>query len=192
MTHNKVLYDYLIVGKGLIGSAAGKYLSYSSKQVAIVGPDEPFDFSTSQVFASHYDNTRVQRCVGKDSIWTRLNIESIQQYDQLQQESGIHFHSDEGCLYVSPHGEDNYLKSYVSLAAQFQIAHQHLPDIDSIHAAFPFYSFQDSACGVFEPGPAGHINPRLLLQAQLTVFQKNNGTVFRDTVNSIDIKRAYL
>ncbi|MEO6167340.1 MAG: FAD-binding oxidoreductase, partial [Chitinophagales bacterium] len=38
-----------------------------------------------------------------------------------------------------------------------------------------------------EPAPSGHISPPLLIKAQLAVFEKNGGDVFRDTVNGISL-----
>ncbi len=34
-------FDYLVIGKGLIGSAAARHLSARASSVAIIGPDEP-------------------------------------------------------------------------------------------------------------------------------------------------------
>ena len=35
------MYKYAVVGKGMIGSAAARYLSQWSEGVVLVGPDEP-------------------------------------------------------------------------------------------------------------------------------------------------------
>ena len=48
------MFDYLVVGKGLFGSAAIRHLSLMSDNVAIIGPDEPADPDAhTGVFASH-------------------------------------------------------------------------------------------------------------------------------------------
>ena len=73
-------FDVIVIGKGLVGSAATKYLSASQKNVALIGPDEPADYNNAIVFASHYDQARVQRLIGKDEAWTKLNIDSAKQY----------------------------------------------------------------------------------------------------------------
>jgi sarcosine oxidase len=50
------MYDYIVVGKGLFGAAAARYLGKFSDKTAIIGPDEPADpDSYDGVFASHYD-----------------------------------------------------------------------------------------------------------------------------------------
>lgn len=44
-----------VIGRGLIGSAAARHLSKMGHDVALIGPDEPADFSQhSGVFGSHY------------------------------------------------------------------------------------------------------------------------------------------
>ena len=37
------MFEYIVIGKGLIGSAAARYLSENSSRVALIGPDEPED-----------------------------------------------------------------------------------------------------------------------------------------------------
>src|SRR5665647_3105196 len=97
-----MIFDCIVIGKGLIGSAAAKYLSYSKKNVAVIGPDEHPDVNKAIVFSSHYDQGRVQRIIGVDPVWTLLNLQSANQYKFIEEESGISFHSKVGCLYVNP------------------------------------------------------------------------------------------
>ena len=50
---NDRLYEHIVIGKGLMGSAAARHLSAMGAQVALIGPDEPADRWTHQgVFAS--------------------------------------------------------------------------------------------------------------------------------------------
>ena len=56
------MFDYIVIGKGLIGSAAGRYLSATGTKVALIGPHEPENWPAHQgVFASHYDQGRLTR-----------------------------------------------------------------------------------------------------------------------------------
>ena len=114
-----MIFDCIVIGKGLIGSAAARYLSLSLKAVAIVGPDEHPDLKKAIVFSSHYDQARVQRIIGADPVWTLLNLQSSRQYDFLEKESKISFHSKVGCLYVNPEGTDQYLEQTENQANQF-------------------------------------------------------------------------
>src|SRR6478736_5734911 len=111
------IFDTIVIGKGLMGAAAAKYLSSSGQNIAIIGADEPSDVNTATVYSSHYDQGRLQRIVGRDEVWTRLNIDSAKAYSQLQNETRIEFHYEPGCLYVSLHENDTYLKNLSAQAA---------------------------------------------------------------------------
>ena len=50
--------------------------------------------------------------------------------------------------------------------------------------AFPF-SFPRDAEGILEPSPSGHIDPRRLIQAQLSTLEMNDGVIVRDVVNHV-------
>ncbi|KIO75439.1 hypothetical protein TH53_20950 [Pedobacter lusitanus] len=175
-------FDIIVIGKGLVGSAAAKYLSYNKERIAVIGPDEPEDYNQAIVFASHYDQARVQRLIGKDQVWTSLNLESVRQYDTIAAQSGIKFHDPVGCLYVNPAGKDDYLINAGSLAGQFKLDYTAYMDGAAITADFNDYSFPDHSQGLLEESPAGLINPRLLLQAQLSIFKQNNGTILAETI----------
>ncbi len=180
-------YDYVIIGKGLVGAAAARYLSKEAK-VAIIGPDEPTDFHQSQIFASHYDQARVQRIIGKDIHWTRLNQDAINAYAALEKESGIRFHENMGCLYVNPHGVDAYLKAAPHQATQIGTNPVFYSSEKEINQQFPFLTFPEGTVGMLEEGPAGLINPRKLLQAQLTVAKSNGVTTINEV--AVSLKKA--
>ena len=186
-----MIFDCIVIGKGLIGSAAARYLSLSLKAVAIVGPDEHPDLKKAVVFSSHYDQGRVQRIIGADPVWTLLNLQSSRQYNFLEKESGISFHSKVGCLYVNPEGTDNYLEQIKNQANQFGLTYNFLKSGEAIRNVFPDFDFPASSKGIFEDAPAGYINPRLLIKAQLNLFRKNNGTVINDIANEVNYKGNY-
>ncbi|MEO9023102.1 MAG: FAD-binding oxidoreductase [Ginsengibacter sp.] len=180
-----MIYDSIIIGAGLIGSAAAKYLSKSQQKIALIGPDEFTALQEGVVFASHYDQSRIQRIIGKDETWTMLNQQSVNEYAALENEAGIHFHSGVGCLYVNPYGSDNYLEKVPEQAKRFNQNYQLFQHNEFIHSSFPPFNFPSTSMGVFESFPSGYINPRLLIKAQLSVFKKNGGEVVNDLVNEI-------
>lgn len=183
MKPNAQPYDCIVIGKGLIGSAAAKYLKKTFEHVAIIGPDEPVhQLDKAQVFGSHYDQSRVQRVIGVDPVWTLLNKQSAAQYAKLEKESGVHFHSSEGCLYVSPNGKDAYIQKLPEQANQFRLPYQFFENGDLIHKALPDFTFPAHSFGMLEPAPSGHINPFQLIKAQLHVFKTQGGVIYNDTV----------
>ncbi len=179
------MYDYIVIGKGLIGSAAAKYLSYSDGKVAIIGPKEPSDMQKGIVFASHYDQARIQRIIGKDATWTLLNQHSAAIYPSLQKESGVNFHTPVGCLYVNPHGSDFYLEQVDELGEKCNASFNFFENGKSLKEAFPEFDFPERSKGIFEDAPSGYINPRHLVKAQLKVFGKNNGTIINEIAQEI-------
>ena len=55
-------YKTVVIGRGLIGSAATRHLACIGEKVAVIGPAEPADKSLHQgVFGSHYDSGRITR-----------------------------------------------------------------------------------------------------------------------------------
>lgn len=187
-----MIFDCIVIGKGLIGSAAARYLSQFQKRIAIIGPDEHPDVNEAIVFSSHYDQGRVQRIIGVDNVWTLLNLQSSAQYRFLEKETGITFHSGVGCLYVNPVGVDRYLEQVERQAKVYKLKYDFFENDEAIHKAFRDFNFPSSSKGIFEKAPSGFINPRLLIKAQLNLFEKNNGTVIEDIANEIDCQKGYL
>lgn len=183
-----MIFKSIIVGRGLIGSAAAKYISRSQKNVALIGPDETTALQEGIVFASHYDRARIQRIVGKDSIETLLNLQSAKQHSELEQESGVNYHVGEGCLLVTPDDTNDYLNHYKEEAKKFDVDFQFLQNASELKYFNSNLRFPASAKGIYEGAPSGHINPRLLIKAQSEVFKKNGGTIFNTTVTDVSFE----
>lgn len=182
-------FDVVVIGKGLVGTAAGKYLAAGKKRVAIVGAELSSTLQPPLVYASHDDQARIQRLVGKDVHWTRLNADSVQQYKNISAESGIDFHTENGCFYINPYGNDLYLKQFPSLAKTFQIQHQFC-NATEIHGLYKNrLRFPDTSSGVLEYGPSGSINPLRLIEAQIKIFKQLGGIVYPDTVTKLTARQ---
>lgn len=180
-------FDIIVIGKGLVGVASAKHLSGSTKRVAVIGADEPKENESSLVYASHYDQARVQRIIGKDEVWTRLNFDSLLQYESIQTESGIEFHNGVGCLYVNPYGEDDYINNFSMFAQNYNIVYRLFePTKDN---QFTNLNFPEQSLGVVEASPSGYINPRLLIKAQLEIFKLQGGYIFSDTVINLSVMK---
>jgi glycine/D-amino acid oxidase-like deaminating enzyme len=178
-------FHSIVIGKGLVGAATAKHLS-SDRSVALIGPDEPIDYHRASVFASHYDEARVQRVLGKDEAWTRLNRDAALSYPLLEQQSGISFHHPVGCLYVNPYGKDEYLNQQPSLSARLGLSVQQFPNAPELHHYFPHFHFPVDAVGIYETAPSGYIHPRKLVAAQVNLFRANKGAVIPETITQVE------
>ena len=176
------IFDTIVVGKGLMGAAAAKYLCASGQNIAVIGADEPEDVNKATVYASHYDQGRVQRVIGRNDVWTRLNLESVNAYQQLQNQTGIPFHYGVGCLYVSLHKEDAYLQQLPQRSQQFELPLNLYNGGEGLNNAFQDFVFPAEAKANFEAAPSGHVNPIKLIEAQLAVCRQQYATVISDTV----------
>jgi len=182
---NYHIFDYIVIGKGLMGSAAARYLSQMTSNVAVIGPDEPEDFASHPgVFASHYDQGRITRQISKDAIWSQLAMRAIDQYADLQQRSGIHFHEPVGCLFVAP-PTDPYFSQVLDTAERFNVDYVVYGSSAERATAHPHLLFPEQFASVYEPAPAGYINPRELIQAQMKVARAQGTRLISEVVTAV-------
>ncbi len=172
------MYDFLVIGAGLFGSAAARYLSQRSDKVALIGPAEPTDWAAHQgVFASHYDQGRLAGYYGPDATWTALDQASIDQYVPLQEASGIEFYDPRGLISIPQPGERPRY-AFGDSAEIPTYTNTTLPD--EIALTIP-----EGHTAWFEPAPSGYINPRQMIAAQMAVARAQGCTIIRQTVASV-------
>ena len=186
------MYDIIVVGKGMMGSAAARYLSAAGARVALIGQDEPADYATHDgVFGSHYDEGRLTHRLSKDVIWARMTVRAIQQYAAIEQQSGIRFHTPCGGLAVARDFDAlPYMRHREQIAAMFDIPYTVYPKASDIQHAHPMLAFPSGFRGMFEPGPAGYINPRALVRAQIKIAADHGAMVVSDVVVKVDVAPA--
>ena len=184
---NSHIFDYLVIGKGLMGAAAARYLSQVTPNVALVGPDEPADWAHHRgVFASHYDQGRITRRLSQDAVWSALAQRAIGQYAYLEKSSGVQFYWPVGCLYVAPHGTDaDYLETVAAIGQRFSLDFTLYPTSAELRQADGRLQFPANCHGILEPPPAGYINPRGLLRAQIAVAMQQGTWVVSETVTAV-------
>jgi glycine/D-amino acid oxidase-like deaminating enzyme len=96
------MIDYLVIGKGLIGAAAARYLSQVAPNTAVIGPDEPADWRRHRgVFASHY-NQDASPPVGLRAHLGAPGAGGHCPIPTIAAQSGVAFHAPVGGLYVAP------------------------------------------------------------------------------------------
>ena len=105
------IYSYAIIGAGLTGSAAAKYLSEKHKDAILIGPGEPVDKSNHNgIYGSHYDEGRITRISDSNYGWSYLAKKSIENYNQIQNDSGINFYKEVGTLSI---GTEEYYNELI-------------------------------------------------------------------------------
>lgn len=185
------MYEIVVVGKGLIGSAVFRYLSAEVTNVALLGPDEPQDWQAHQgVFASHHDQGRITRVLDADPMWAGLAQRSLASYGELERRSGICFHHTVGGLRASAvSGEviDQIEQVGNRLGADFRRV-----GASEVNGKRPFFDFPTSTHILWEQAPAGYINPRSMVAAQVKVGEMQGGTVIRETAVSLQQHKDYI
>lgn len=181
------MFETIIIGKGLIGSAAARYLSEISQSVALIGPDEPADWPAhSGVFASHYDQGRITRVLDADPVWATLAQRSLAQYAVIERQSGLTFHYPVGGLKMAQHPEavQEALTTTERIGRQLQV--EFTPyTANRLQTVYPWLNVDCRAQALFEPSPAGYIHPRALVAAQVSVAEKHGASIIRDTVVAV-------
>lgn len=187
-------YNIIVVGNGLLGSAAGRYLSQWDQSVAIVGSDEPSNHSTHDgVYSSHYDQGRLTRKYSQDPVWAVVSSQATQNYTMLETKSGITFHSPVGRLHASRTSTSEKVtddSSLVDWIQQVDPAGEHLlyhaPDDRSWQDEFPYLNFP-KGYGLFREGaPAGYVNPREMLRAQNIIAQQQGARLVAEQVVGVE------
>ncbi|MEM7800921.1 MAG: FAD-binding oxidoreductase [Chloroflexota bacterium] len=179
--------DYLVIGKGLFGSAAAYHLSKLDAEVLLVGSDEPANWSThTGVFASHYDEGRIVSQSAPDEDLAFLDRASIAAYDGITRESGISFFVSTGRLTAQP--EDQPVV-YPYLAPNDTACHRFARK--ELEDQYPFRIPFDYSV-VYEDPPSGHLNPRAMVRAQIVAAQKRGIEVISGLVTEILNRNSYI
>lgn len=181
-------FDFVIVGKGMMGAAAARHLSLAGARVALVGPDEPDDWANHRgVFSSHYDNARITRTIDDDPDWARLARRSIERYWEIAEASGIEFYHEVGCLIAAPApgGQFDYIQKVALARDRLGVEAPLIVGADLLER-FPWFSFAQGFAGVHEVRGAGYINPRALVRAQTVAAEKLGARVIRAEVVSVE------
>ena len=167
-------FSVAVVGLGLVGSGALRHAAAAGSVVGI-GPGEPSDWSShTGVFASHYDSGRVTRRLDIRRDWAILASRAIDQYPLIERQSGVTFHHPVGMSFVRNDREG--IEQQRKVAADLGIA------IDDGPAPLP-YRFPTGWTCLSEPAPAGYIDPRKMIEAQLAAAR--GAEIVREEVRSI-------
>ncbi|MFZ0548629.1 MAG: FAD-binding oxidoreductase [Candidatus Promineifilaceae bacterium] len=168
------MYEVIVIGKGLFGSSAVRYMSELADKVAIIGPDEPADPAAHRgVFGAHYDEGRLTYQLKSDNVWAGLARASLARFPAIEAASGIRFHSPVGHLYLASERMDNgrfeafLMQSHREAGDAKEIIKKF--DGNGLREEFPYLSAAGDCWGLWEGPPAGYFSPRRFLRAQMAL-----------------------
>lgn len=176
--------DVVVIGAGMLGSSAAKYLAEMGADTVLVGQPEPVEKAThSGVFASHYDTARIVRVIDRSPFYAKISHRSIMRFVELEKRTGVEFYFPVGHLSVSPVAE--YVSGLREQAAEYKLEADDLDD-DGLAAHFPYLRFADGIQAVLERGSGGYIDPRAFIEAQRVALSQANGRYVSGLVRSVD------
>ncbi len=170
-----------MIGLGLIGSAATRHLAQAGCSLVGIGPTEPMNWSThTNPFSSHYDSGRVTRRLDARREWAVLASRSIDEYGAIEAQSGISFHNPCGLTFVR--------RDPAGIANQKEVIRQlDLPvTIGRTETDSPaHYCFPAGWTTLTEPDPAGAIDPRRMVSAQLAAAKMGGAKILRESAEEL-------
>lgn len=162
-------FEHLVVGKGMIGAAALRYLSCGSRRVGAIGPDEPVDTDAHDgVFSSHYDQGRICTQLSRDRLWGALTRQSMSCYDALEAAGATQFYRPVGMLHIAPAAN---VRAVAALAHATAVDHT-CPSRQDLAALWASIVLPAGHRALLETAPAGILDPRALIRSQLCVAMR--------------------
>ncbi|XP_042877243.1 monomeric sarcosine oxidase-like [Penaeus japonicus] len=182
MDTTRKVFDLVIIGAGMMGSAAAYYSSLiPGTSVCLVGPSEPKFRKDHEIFGCWFDEGRICCRVQDKHTWSVLSSRSVQRYRELERQTGINFYSDVGYIQCVTQEAD-----FQSL---FEMNHMMKAGAEDITKEwkdiYPFLSFPDDSFIMQEKLNAGHISPREQVRAHQTAAHQHGAEIIRKIVSTI-------
>ncbi|MBI1268713.1 MAG: FAD-dependent oxidoreductase [Cryomorphaceae bacterium] len=181
-------FEYLVIGNGLIGSAAAKYLAKSGASVAIVGTNEPKEYRTHRApYSSHHDAGRIASVLAQIPEQARIIEASIKRFDRIEKESLIDFYNPVGCITTTDttkYGRGLH-HIFATVAGLLGTRVNKLTAHEG-RELFPLLSFASAKDLLLEHNPAGCINPLKLIAAQSALANRAGAMIYTDTVTALE------
>lgn len=176
-------FDVAVVGLGLIGSGALRRLADEGVDCVGIGPIEPSGWAEHDgVFASHYDSGRITRRLDPVREWAVLATRAIAGYADVEARSGIRFHRPVGV--VLGEIDRGRAAAVAAVAAELGVPTTTTAPADA--ASFDArLVFPDGSTLFAEPGPAGHVDPRRMLRANLAVATTEGAIVIEEEAGAV-------
>lgn len=204
-------YDVAVVGCGLIGASAAKYLGAGGARVVLVGPEAVADGALAAPWpggppapalcSSHDDRSRITRVFDPDPFWAEAAARSVARYRRIEQEAGVGFFSEVGVLALGPAQPRQPTGDQAAPADSSQpydldalagSVRAHGVDVErcsprQLAEHYRFLSPGDGVAGLLQPRAAGWIDPRAFLAAQIRLAARSGVALWPTTVERLDV-----
>ena len=178
-------FTYIVIGCGVMGSAAAMHLAASSKGVVLIGPSEALAETDAAIpKASHHDEGRITRMLDADIFWSHMARRSIDRYRQLEQAAGIRFFNECGFLWLD--NDAARIEQITLLAADDAITVERLSDAQTIQR-YPYLSGDGISAALYQSHNSGTLNPRAYVRAMAARAQAAGVRYFNDYVINLSI-----
>ena len=177
-------FKYIVIGRGVMGSAAALHLASSSSGVALLGPSEAMAESDSVVpKGSHHDVGRITRTLDPVFFWGSLARRSIERYREHERLSGIRFFNECGFLWMDD--DPVRVTEMTRLAADDAIGVERLYNTN-VKERFSYLSADGVVTALYQSCKSGSINPRAYVQAMAARAQNAGAQQIYDFVIGIN------
>lgn len=159
--------DFVIIGRGLMGTACARYLAEAGCDVVLVGPDEPLEPAAHNgPFGSFHDAGRITRAIADDPVWSRLATRSIARYADLEQRASMAFYTSCGAVMAGPDTGPmaGFTQSFLDCPAKLGLKHERLAGA-ALAQRFACFDLPKGSLAAFDP-LGGVINPRAMRRAE--------------------------
>lgn len=174
--------DVIVVGLGPIGAGALRRAAAAGATCVGIGQLEPSSFHDHLgVFASHYDSGRVTRHVDARFEWAELARRAITDYPHLEATSGIAFHHPSSVLYAT---DDPATIVAIERVARGLATHG-IEIGRRTDAGDERIAIADGVTVFREGPPAGHVDPRHMIAAQVATAERAGAELVRAIVTEL-------
>lgn len=179
MDNKREIYDVIVVGAGIEGSATAYYLAKQGQATLLL---EQFPLPHSRG-SSHGQSRITRKAYGKDDFYTQMMKEAYKLVDELQTECGEQLFKNCGCLIIGPKGE-SFLEANRSAMVRHQVSHETF-GVDTVNKLYPGLSYPSNYEFVLDKS-GGMLMADKMLKAFQSQFIRHGG-VLKDGEPMLDV-----
>ena len=166
-----------VIGAGVFGAWTAHHLLRSGHRVTLVDA-----FGPGHSRASSGGESRLTRAAyGKDAIYSRMALDSLPQWQELNAIAGLPIFIPHGILFFFP-TEEAYFTESLAVHRELGLPSERLTSVEMARR-FPMIDFDGVEAGIFEPS-FGALMARRAVQTLADRFVRDGGTYVRGAVTA--------